>query len=271
MALTPARCEGFVSTGGCWRSWDWPHFTCCPQLKTGYFAEDCYHSVTVAGRIALHRTDSLLGAIAQDVKGTLELGRFFPLTPTLFVTVFYLIRDVTTYKAYLIAVTVLDVVVFYYLVRRLSGNGRFACFAGCTTIALFQFRIFIDTRCWRSIGQVQLVFACLLLSLLALDIYLEEPRWGWLAASAGILSAVTWPTRSLCLVSLQLLLILRARREWPVRVKLACRSWASSAQFAPSRPSSSSALSFRSLRPQDELRARPFLLAMVQQPTAGCP
>ena len=246
-------------------------FYLLPALKTGYFAKDCYHSVTVAGGIALHRSESLLGAIAKDVKGTLELGRFFPLTPTLFVTVFYLIRDVAAYKAYLIAVTVLDVVVFYYLVRRLSGNGRFACFAGCTTIALFQFRIFIDPLL-AFYGQVQLVLACLLLSLLALDLYLEKLRWGWLAASAGIYLLCTLAYEATyALVSLHLLLIVRARREWPVRLKLALPFLGIVGACALTT------IVVQRLYPSDlyvhkmSFAPGPFLLAMVQQPTAALP
>ena len=246
-------------------------FYLLPALKTGYFAEDCYHSVRVAGRIALHRTDSLLDAITKEVKGTVELGRFFPLTPTLFITVFYLIRDVATYKAYLIAVTVLDLVVFYYLVRRISGNGRFACLAGCVTLALFQFRIFIDPLL-AFFGQIQLWIACLLLSLIALDLYLEKRRWGWLAASTVIYLLCTLAYEATyALVSLHLLLIVRARREWLVRLKLALPFLGIVGACAVTT------IVVRRLYPSDlyfhkmSFAPGPFFLAMLRQPTAALP
>src|SRR5271166_6206216 len=155
-----------------------------PALKTGYWSEDCSHSVGIVGRLVLKCSDSLLSEALVNMWGSIRLGRFFPLTPALITVVFYLIRDVVLYKTYLVAVTVLDIAVFYELVRRLSGNRDFACFAACLTIPLFQFRVFVDPLL-AYYGQIQLVTACFFFSLLALQLYLKGKGWGWLGLSAA--------------------------------------------------------------------------------------
>jgi len=190
-----------------------------PALKTGYWSEDASHSVGVVGRLVLKQSDTLLGETLENMWGAVKMGRFFPLTPALITVVFYLIRDVVVYKAYLIAVTVLDVMAFYLLVRKLSGNRDFACFAGCTAIALMQFRVFVDPLL-AYYGQIQLVTACLFFSLLALQLYLEGRGWGWLGTSATayflctLAYEATYP-----MFLLHLLLISRGRRGWLARLK----------------------------------------------------
>jgi hypothetical protein len=190
-----------------------------PALKTGYWSEDCSHSVGIVGRLVLKQSDTLLGEALVNMWGAVTWGRFFPLTPALVTVVFYLIRDVVLYKAYLVAVTVLDVVAFYMLVRKLSGNRDFACFAGCIVIALLQFRVSVDPLL-AYYGQIQLVTACLFLSLLALKLYLEGKGRGWLVASttAYLLCTLAYEATYL-LFFLHLLLISRDRRGWRARLK----------------------------------------------------
>ncbi|HKI16658.1 MAG TPA: hypothetical protein VKA15_02205 [Isosphaeraceae bacterium] len=194
-------------------------FYLLPALEIGYLSEDCAHSVGTVGRLILRPSESLIGVTIDNIRGSVKMGRFFPLTPALISMVFFLIRDLVVYKAYLVAVTVLDVVAFYYLVRRLSGNRDFACFAACLTITLFQFRILVDPLL-AYYGQIQLVTACLLFSLLALDLYLNGRGRGWLAASAAayLLCTLTYEA-SYTLFLLHLLLIGRARRGWAARLK----------------------------------------------------
>ena len=184
------------------------------RLKTGYWSEDASHSVGVVGRLALKQSDTLLGETLENAWGAGEMGRFFPLTPALITVVFYLIRDVVLYKAYLIAVTVLDVMAFYLLVRKLCGNRDFACFAGCISIALLQFHVFVDPLL-AYYGQIQLVTACLFFSLLALQLYLEGRGWGWLITSAAayLLCTLAYEA-SYPMFFLHLLLIGRVRKGW---------------------------------------------------------
>jgi hypothetical protein len=246
-------------------------FYLLPALKTGYFSEDCWHSVGIVGRIVLKQCDSLVDVMISDLGGTLRMGRFFPLTPALIDTVFYFIRDVFFYKTYLIALTILDVVVFYYLIRRLSGNKDFACFASCVTVTLFQFRIFIDPLL-AFYGQLQLVIACLLLSLLALDLYLRVRGLGWLVAStlAYLLCTLAYEV-TYTFFLLHLLLIVRARRGW-------------SARLMPALPflgvvglCGLTTIIVQRQNPSDlyvhkmSFALRPFLSAMVLQPTAALP
>ena len=194
-------------------------FYLLPALQTGYWSEDCSHSVGTVGRLILKTEDSLLAVMINNIRGSIALGRFFPLTPALINLVFYLIRDVVAYKAYLIGVTVFDIVVFYYLIRRLSGNRDFACLGGCVTITLFQFRVSVDPLL-AYYGQIQLVTACLLLSLMALDLYLEGRGWRWLPVSAGgyLLCTLAYEA-TYTLFVLHLFLIARARRQWQERLR----------------------------------------------------
>ena len=193
-------------------------FYLLPGLKTGYYSEDCWHSAAIVGRLMIGECDSIFGVMSADTWATMQMGRFFPLTNVLIDLVFYLIRDVFAYKTYLLALTVLDIVIFYELVRRLTGNRNFACLAGCLTVALFQFRVFIDPLL-AYYGQMQLVIACLLCSLIALDRYLAGRGRGWLVASAGayLLCTLAYEV-TYALFPLHLALIFRSRRGWSGRL-----------------------------------------------------
>ena len=246
-------------------------FYLLPALKTGYYSEDCWHSVAIAGRVILKQCDSILGLMLEDTWGSVRMGRFFPLTPILISAVFYLIRDVVVYKSYLIAVTVLDLMVFYELVRRLTRNRNFACLAGCLTVSLFQFRVFIDPLL-AYYGQIQLVIASLMFSLIALDRFLEGRGRRWLVASAGayLLCTLTYEV-TYALFPLHLALVGRARRDWRDRIGLALPflgvvGLCGLTTFVVQR-----------LYPSDlyvhkmSFAPGPFLLAMLRQPSAALP
>ena len=143
-----------------------------------------------------------------------EIGRFYPLTPAIIATVFTLIRDVVAYKAYLIAVTALDVVLFFALIRKVAGAMAFAGLAACLAIGLFQFRVFVDPIL-AYYGQIQWMTAAVLLSLLTLQFYLEGRGRRWLVASAlSYLAASLTYEVAYTLIALHLILIASARPNW---------------------------------------------------------
>ena len=89
------------------------------------------------------------------------MGRFFPLTAALIPTVHYVFQDVWQYKAFILAASILDLILFYSLVHKLSGRRDYACFAACATIGLIQYRVTIDPSL--GLGQMQLLIAALFL------------------------------------------------------------------------------------------------------------
>jgi hypothetical protein len=153
-----------------------------PALTTGYWAEDAYWSC-VPGELQVTGTTLAAKTLAQ-IRTSLHQGRFYPITPVLQTTVFWFARGVVAYKTFLVAGVVLDLFLFYLLIRRLSGSSGFASTASCLTVGLFQFRVFIDPIL-AYYGQMQLVIAMTFLSLLALQLYLDEGRHAWLIVAAG--------------------------------------------------------------------------------------
>ena len=135
-----------------------------PALKTGYWAEDLYHSISPRASTVLYNStpcDMVMG----HVKHTLLMGRFFPLTAALITTVHYVFHDVWQDKAFILAASILDLFLFYLLVHKLSGRRDYAYFAACVTIGLIQYRITIDPSLG-FFGQMQLLIAAFFLSLL---------------------------------------------------------------------------------------------------------
>ncbi len=194
-------------------------FVLLPALKTGYWAEDLCHSVTIPGTVVLDG-QGLFSQVGAHVRYTIESGRFFPLTPILITVVFVLIHDVVVYKAYIIAITLIDVILFYVLIRKLSGRAGFACFAACSVISLFQFRVFVDPFL-AYYGQIQWVTAGLFLSLYSLQSFLERgKKVGLFASVLAYLACALAYEVSYALIPLHGLLIVRARRGWGTRLKL---------------------------------------------------
>jgi hypothetical protein len=183
-----------------------------PALQTGYWAEDLYQSITPRGSTVLENGTLWSFAIAH-VKGTILMGRFFPLTAVLISTVHYVIHDVWYYKAYILSGSVLDLFLFYLLVQKLSGRREFACFTACVTIGLIQYRVTVDPSLG-FFGQMQLLIALLLLSLLTLQLHLESKvrEWKWLGTSVFLyLACALLYEVSYALLLLHICLICRAR------------------------------------------------------------
>ena len=190
-----------------------------PSIRTGYYGEDLIHSLT-PGIVRLHE-GTFTKRLVNVLQGNLYQGRFYPLTNVLHTGVHYLIRDVVVYKVLLVAGTVADLVLFYFLVRRLTGSGGFACFAGCVTVGLIQFRVTPDPVLGYYL-QVQFVAAGLFVSLVALQLFLEGRGSAWLAASAAsyLLIALTYEITYLFFPT-HLLLIGRGRTGWKARLATA--------------------------------------------------
>jgi hypothetical protein len=241
-----------------------------PAIQTGYWAEDLYQSMMPRGISVLD--DKSLFAVASDhVKHTIANGRFFPLTPVLITTVHYVFHEAWVYKTYIVIMGILDVLLFYQLVSRLSGRRDYACFAACLTIGLIQYRVAIDPSLG-FFGQMQLLIALLFLSLLALRRYLEGGSWRWLAASSALYFCCTLMYEiAYTLVFLHTCLILQASGSWARKVRTGLPFF-SSAGFC-----ALATIVVRRMYPSDAYWQHPSLdlravaLAIVHQTSAGFP
>ena len=83
-----------------------------PALQTGYWAEDLYQSIFPRASTVLDNS-TLCDVVMGSVKGTLLMGRFFPLTAALIPTVHWVFHDVWQYKAFILAANILDLFLFY--------------------------------------------------------------------------------------------------------------------------------------------------------------
>jgi hypothetical protein len=190
-----------------------------PALGTGYYNEDIPHSL--ARGMFQVRGFSYAQGLAWHLDVLRHQGRFFPGTPLLFTGVHYLMPSVLAYKATLVVATVAVLLLFAGLVRRLTGEPDVGVLAGLATLSLVQFRMAPDAVLGYYL-QMQVVLAGLFLSLLALLAYLEGGRRRWLAASAACYGAITLTYEPTYLFLLMhLLLIARARRDWPGRLRAA--------------------------------------------------
>ena len=150
-------------------------FLLSPALRTGYYAEDHAHS-NVRGLLRWQNI-GLLEYVKKYSGEALAFGRFYPVTPVLIRVVHYLTQDALTYKAVLLAGTVVELVLFFLLVARWTSTG----FAGLATLlvaGLYQFRLSPDPLLGYYL-QIQIVGIALFGSLLALDLWLDGHGRHW--------------------------------------------------------------------------------------------
>ena len=191
-----------------------------PALATGYWSEDLYQSIMPRGSSAIDHT-TLRQEVASHVRTTVQIGRFFPLTPTIITTCHYFLRSAWAYKAYIVATGVLDVFLLYKLASRLGGRKDFGGFAACLAVGLIQYRVAVDSSLGFA-GQIQLLIAGLLACPLLLQKYLDGEGRAWLVASwlAYFACTLTYEP-AYFLVALPLLLLLRWPASWSRRAWLA--------------------------------------------------
>jgi hypothetical protein len=157
-----------------------------------------------------------IGAMSLNFIGG---GRLFPLQFAEVYTWFYVVQTPVVHKAMVIACVLLDVTLFYFLVRRVGKNAAFAAFATCLVFPLFQFRTTFDPLL-SFFGLLQVITAGLLASLLALQIYLDTNRTRWMVLSVATYAAtILMYEFSYPLFLLHLVLIGSCRRSWGARVR----------------------------------------------------
>ena len=195
-------------------------FCLAPAMETGYWAEDIYYSAMIPASPILNDT-SWLTETSLAVKTSIQVGRFYPITPIITALAFILFQQVALYKAYIVAVTLLDLLLYHALIRQMSGRKGFAAFATACTVALIQFRLTVDPMLGYY-AQIQWVIAAFFLALLWLHRALADRGNGWLVLSAlaYFLCTLTYEM-TYALVVIPLFLIARARPGWGRGARLA--------------------------------------------------
>lgn len=190
-----------------------------PAIRTGYYAEDIIHSA-IPGIARLERIPTI-NFFRDWIVGSVQAGRFYPVTEVLLVGLHSSVSDVFTYKLIIVAATIFDLLLFYLLVQRLTKNAGFAGFAACVALATIQFRIHPDPVLGYYL-QVQLVAAGLFFSLLALLLFLEGRGAVWLvlACASYLLILLTYEI-TYPFFLMHLLLIWRGRTSWRGRLMAA--------------------------------------------------
>ncbi len=182
------------------------------MLRTGYLSDDAQQSL-LPGMLKVEGY-SLAEGIHLETQAYIPAGRFMPLHFAYMYSMFRATNGLFAYKAYIVAVMLLDLVLFFLLVRRVAKNEAFATFATCLVLASLQVRAFFDPML-SFFGMLPLAVAGVLSSLLFLQIYLETDRRRWLALSVFpyltvmLIYEVVYP-----LFLLHLLLIGNGRRSW---------------------------------------------------------
>ncbi|MFO0954339.1 MAG: hypothetical protein U0835_24910 [Isosphaeraceae bacterium] len=199
-----------------------------PVLRTGYQSDDNHASL----RPGLVRATgwSFGELVAFDARLSMQQGRFYPLHWIPFSGIHFLLTDTFIYKFYITLMVACDLAVFALLLRRLTGDAGFACLAATLTLMLVQLRAYHDPVL-SFFGLLQLLVAGTLLSLLALDVYLERRRGAWLVLSVLIyLACLLLYEASYPLFLLHALLAWRRRPVWGDWLRT-CRPFVQAAAF----------------------------------------
>ena len=191
-----------------------------PSIGTGYWAEDIYYSAMIPSWPILNHTSWFAETMLQ-IKHSVLVGRFYPITPIITAVAFILFQQVAIYKTYIITITLLDLVLFHALIRRMSGRKGFAVFATACTVVLFQFRLTVDPILGYY-AQIQWVTAAFFVSLICLHRALLERSTKFLifSALAYFVCTLTYEM-TYALVIIPLFLIAQRRPGWRRSVWLA--------------------------------------------------
>lgn len=190
-----------------------------PMLRTGFLSDDSISSLTDG--MLRYTGEDLATRIVNNIRSSIDDGRFYPLHWILFNAVFVVFRDVYAYKLYIGSLVLVDLALLAAFVRSLTGDRGLACLAVGGTVASIQFRAFHDPIL-SFFGLLQIVVACVLVSLIATDAALKGRSRVWLAIGA-VAFLVAMLTYEVCypLCALHLLLIAYRKTGWKTRFRAA--------------------------------------------------
>jgi hypothetical protein len=199
-----------------------------PTLKIGYVSDD-NHSSLRPGRLRVANR-SFAAVTVENMRSSMQEGRFYPLHWWAYNGVFCLIQDVYFYKFYILILVTSNLLLFILFLSKISGDTGFACLTAILTLMLIQIRAYHDPIL-SFFGLLQILVAGTLLSLLALETYMRRRQGVWLAVSVLLyLACLLFYEVSYPLFLLHGLLIWRRRPELRAWVRT-CRPFFQAAVF----------------------------------------
>lgn len=150
-------------------------------LKSGFYMDDTVLSYNSKHFIWNTGTD-LRTYFSEEIHNWLLQGRFFPVSNIYVSALMYYINSAFVYKLWILAFIVLDVYVFGFFVRRLTGSRRFSLLVMVMLSICFQIRTYHDGLIsYHLLMQIELLL--LLLSGITLQQYLWTEKRRWLVFS----------------------------------------------------------------------------------------
>ena len=159
----------------------WAVFLLIPVWKTGWVYDDMFNS-SLPGLLIYHHRTPLEDALVQITHWTVNTGRFNPLIHILKEASFLVYRNLFWYKTALVAGVLVNLFVFYRLLKRLGASADLAAFCCFFAVTLIQLRVF-DDPVYAYNDLMQWLFLGTILSLTTFHRYLTSGRIGWLALS----------------------------------------------------------------------------------------
>jgi hypothetical protein len=171
------------------RRWDWriplvgawAVFLLFPIWKTGWVNDDLYSS-SLPGLCIYEKCSPVQFATAEINGWMFGVARINPLIHILKDASFWVLRDLFWYKTTVVALILVNLFVFYRLLKRLGASPDLAAFCCFLAVTFIQFRQFPDPVLAFN-GLPQWLFLGTILSLGAFHRYLTDGRFRWLALS----------------------------------------------------------------------------------------
>src|SRR5665213_501231 len=181
------RCDWRIPLVGAWAV-----FLLFPIWKTGWVNDDMWNSA-LPGLWIYHDCSPVEDALSEIKGWTFKVGRINPLIHVLKEASHWLLRDLFWYKTTLIAGVLVNLYVFYRLLKRLGAPPSLAALCCFLAVTFIQFRVFADPV-YSFYNLMQWLFLGTVLSLGAFHRYLTGGRAGWLALSVllYLLTALTY-------------------------------------------------------------------------------
>ena len=181
------RCDWRIPLVGAWAV-----FLLFPIWKTGWVNDDMWNSA-LPGLWIYHDCSPVEDALSEIKGWTFKVGRINPLIHVLKEASHWLLRDLFWYKTTLIAGVLVNLYVFYRLLKRSGAPPSLAALCCFLAVTFIQFRVFADPV-YSFYNLMQWLFLGTVLSLGAFHRYLTGGRAGWLALSVllYLLTALTY-------------------------------------------------------------------------------
>lgn len=152
-----------------------------PLLSSGYYSDDLISS-TLRGQLQLRGVSFVESVIAQNRAWVVLNGRLFPVHLLTLNAISYVSYDLPVYKALLLSLNVINVLLFGYLLFLHTGHRSTSCLGMLLLPTLFQFRLYHDPIL-SFFGMMQIFVAFLLAAMIFLYKYLEHERRTYLLLS----------------------------------------------------------------------------------------